>query len=133
GGGGFGGRRGGGGRGSGGGGRGAGGRGGAGEGAGRQQAIGDYVRMQMTDVSKQLTIVVHDESVSITDAEGGVVALQTNDKKIDERAQNGLVMLSHKNPWDGDTLVSEIDIDSGPKIVRKYALSPGGTQLTITT
>ena len=100
---------------------------------GRQQAIGDYVRTQMTDVSKQLTIVVHDASVSLTDADGRVVSLQTDDKKVDERAQNGLVKLSRKSHWDGSTLVSEVNIENGPKITRNYKLSPGGTQLTITT
>jgi hypothetical protein len=99
---------------------------------GRRQAIADYVRASMDD-SKQLTIVVHDTSVSITDVDGQVLVLQTNDKKIEERAGNGLVKLARKSRWDGDTLVSEIDVDNGPKIVRNYALSPGGTQLSITT
>ena len=99
---------------------------------GRQQAIAEYARTAADD-SKQLTIVVHETAVSITDIDGHVLVLQTNDKKIDERAGNGLVKLTRKNHWDGDTLVSEIEIDSGPKIVRNYALSPGGTQLTVTT
>ena len=99
---------------------------------GRQQAIAEYARTAADD-SKQLTIVVHETGVSITDIDGHVLVLQTNDKKIDERAGNGLVKLTRKNHWDGDTLVSEIEIDSGPKIVRSYALSPGGTQLTVTT
>ena len=99
---------------------------------GRQQAIAEYARTAADD-SKQLTIVVHETAVSITDIDGHVLVLQTNDKKIDERAGNGLVKLTRKNHWDGDTLVSEIEIDSGPKIVRSYALSPGGTQLTVTT
>ena len=99
---------------------------------GRQQAIGEYERASTQD-SRQLTIVVHDASVNITDADGQVLVLQTNDRKTDERAGNGLVKLTRKNHWNAGTLVSEIDIDNGPKIVRSYALSPGGTQLTITT
>jgi hypothetical protein len=118
----------------GGGGRGSGRSGNSGgeEDLGRQQAIADYVRASFDD-SKQLTIVVHDASVSITNVDGQVLVLQTNDKKIDERAGNGLVKLTRKNHWDGETLVSEIDIDTGPKITRNYAPSPGGTQLTVTT
>jgi hypothetical protein len=118
----------------GGGGRGAGrgGNGGGEEDLGRQQAIADYVRASFDD-SKQLTIVVHDTSVSITNIDGQVLVLQTNDKKTEERAGNGLVKLTRKNHWDGSTLVSEIDIDTGPKITRNYAPSPGGTQLTVTT
>jgi hypothetical protein len=95
GGGGFGGRMGrrGGGRGYGGG---QGGQGTAPQDDGRQQAIGDYVRTQIADVSKQLTIVVHEGSVVITDADGRVVSFETNDKKVDERAQNGLVKLAQE-------------------------------------
>jgi len=98
----------------------------------RRQAIAEYVRTSTQD-SKQLTIVLHESSVSITDIDGQVLALQTNGKKVDERGGNGLVKLGRKTHWDGETLVSEIDIDNGPKIVRNYALSPGGTQLTVTT
>ena len=93
----------------------------------------NYVRTQTTDVPKQLTIVVHDASVSITNDEGRVLMLQTDDKKSDERAENGLVKVTRKNHWDRATLVSEIDLDDGLKITRKYQLSPGGTQLNITT
>ena len=115
-------------------GRGGGGRGdGAGsENLGQREAIGDYVRTSM-ESSKQLTIVVHDASVSITDAEGRVTALATDGKKISSRAQNGLVKITQKNHWDNGVLVSEIEIENGPKIVRNYALSPGGTQLRIST
>jgi hypothetical protein len=121
-----------GGRGFGGGGSG-GGRSPSAEDAGRQQAIADYLRIQMSDVPKQLTIVVHDISVSTTDDEGRVTSLQTDDKKIDDRVQNGLVKVSRKSHWDNSTLIAEVDIDNGPKILRSYSLSPGGTQLNITT
>jgi hypothetical protein len=130
GGGGFGGRVGGRGRG---GGRGYGGQPAQAEDDGRQQAVLNYVRTQITDVPKQLTIVVHDTSLSLTDADGAVISLPTDGKKVDERAQNGLVRLSRRNRWDANTLVCEIEIDNGPKITRNYELSPGGTQLTITT
>jgi hypothetical protein len=134
-----GGRRSGGGRVSGGMGRGGGGRGRGFEGQApreddiaKRQAIMKYVRAA-TESPKQLTIVVHDASVNITDVDGGVLLLQTDDKKIDERAENGLIKLSKKSHWDGATLVSETDIDAGPKIVRSYALSPGGTEMRLTT
>jgi hypothetical protein len=99
---------------------------------GRRQAVGDYVRASM-EASKQLTIVVHETSVSITDAEGQVIVLPTDDKKTSDRAQNGLVKVTRRNHWDGGILVSEIDVDGGPKILRKYSLSPGGTELQIST
>jgi hypothetical protein len=136
------GRRGGGrGGGGGGGGRGGGGhpggRGGADTGGqeqdlGRREAIMNYMRTAM-EASRQLTIVVHEDAVSITDAEGRVQSLKTDNKKIEERAENGLVKLSHKARWEGDVLVSEIDIESGPTVVRRYELSPGGTQLQVST
>jgi hypothetical protein len=98
----------------------------------RRRAIMNYVRAA-TESPKQLTIVVHDASVSITDVDGRTQLLQTDDRKIDERAENGLIKLSKKNHWDGATLVSEIDIAGGPKIVRTYALSPGGTEMRLAT
>jgi hypothetical protein len=101
----------------------------------RRQAVMNYVRAA-TESPKQLTIVVHDASVSITDVDGHVQLLQiadNKDKKIEERAENGLIKLSKKNHWDGATLVSEVDIEGGPKIIRTYALSPGGTELRLTT
>jgi hypothetical protein len=120
-------------------GRGGQGRGGGGRGAGagsedpgQREAVVDYVRTSM-ESSKQLTIVVHDASVSITDAEGRVTALATDGKKISGRAQNGLVKITQKNHWDNGVLVSEIEIENGPKIVRNYTLSPGGTQLRVST
>jgi len=134
GGGGFGGGGGGGGR----GGRGHfGGRGGA-DGSGheedlaRREAVMAYMRTAM-EASKQLTIVVHEDAVNITDAEGRVQSLKTDNKKTEERAENGLVKLSHKARWEGDVLISEIDIESGPTIVRRYELSPGGTQLQVSS
>jgi hypothetical protein len=127
--------------GAGGGGRGGGGhpggRGGADTGGqeqdlGRREAIMNYMRTAM-EASRQLTIVVHEDAVNITDAEGRVQSLKTDNKKIEERAENGLVKLSHKARWEGDVLMSEIDIESGPTVVRRYELSPGGTQLQVST
>ena len=97
-----------------------------------RQATADYIRAAL-EASKQLTIVIHDTSVTITDAEGRVQNLPTDNKKMESRAANGLVKLSLKNHWDGATLICEAEIEFGPKIVRKYALSPGGTELRLTT
>ena len=99
---------------------------------GRREAIMNYMRTAM-EASKQLTIVVHEDAVNITDAEGRVQSLKTDNKKIEERAENGLVKLSHKARWEGDVLIYEIDIESGPTVVRRYELSPGGTQLQVST
>jgi hypothetical protein len=120
------------------GGGGFGGRGGGGESTGqeedlgRREAIMNYMRTSM-EASRQLTIVVHEDGVNITDAEGRVQSLKTDNKKTDERAENGLVKLSRKARWEGDALVCEIDIESGPAVVRRYTLSPGGTQLEVST
>lgn len=91
-----------------------------------------YIRT-FSDAAKQLTVVVHENAVSVTDDDGRVLSLPTDGKKVDERVENGLVKISRRNHWDTNTLVSEIDVENGPKIVRSYALSPGGTQLQITT
>jgi hypothetical protein len=99
---------------------------------GRREAIIDYMRAA-TEASRQLTIVVHEDAVSITDAEGRVQSLKTDNKKIEERAENGLVKLSRKARWEGDVLVYETDVESGPTVVRRYELSPGGTQLQVST
>ena len=96
------------------------------------QATMNYMRT-LTEASNRLTIVVHEASVGITDGEGATVTLQTDNRKIDERAENGLVKLTRKSRWDNSTLVSDIEIDSGPKMTRKFELSPGGTELRIST
>jgi hypothetical protein len=97
-----------------------------------RQATADYIRAA-AEASKRLTIVIHEASVTITDAEGRVQDVPTDNKKIESRAGNGLVKLSLKNHWDGATLVCEAEIEFGPKIVRKFSVSPGGTELRLTT
>ena len=92
----------------------------------------DYVRTS-SQTSKQLTIVVHDNAVTFTDVDGGIQTLETDDKSVSERAENGLVRLSRKTHWQDSALVSEINVENGPKIVRTYSLSPAATQLRITT
>jgi len=80
-----------------------------------------------------MTIVVRDTSVVMTEADGRTRALQTDNKKTDGRAENGLVKLHTKTHWNGQTLISEIEVDDGPTIERKYELSPDGTELRIGT
>ena len=115
---------------------GQGGRGGRGRGQqtdpARRQAMTNYLRTSM-EASKQLTIVVHDTSVSITDLEGRVLSLKTDNKKIEERAENGLIKLTRKARWDDDALVHQVDFEDGTSIIRRYELSPGGTQLQFST
>ena len=125
-----------------GGGRGAfggGGRGGFGggraEGRGnpeQMEAMLNYLRT-LNQPSDRLTIVVHAGSVGMTDADGRTQTLQTDNKKTEERAENGLVKLKRRSHWDEQTLVSEIEVDNGPKIERTHELSPGGTELRIRT
>jgi hypothetical protein len=97
-----------------------------------RQAVMNYVRTA-SDASKQLTIVVRDDSVNITDIDGRVQTLRTDDKKTESRAENGLIKITTKNHWDGDSLESEVDIENGPKIVYSFGLSPGGTELRLST
>jgi hypothetical protein len=100
--------------------------------AARRQAMANYMRESM-EASKQLTVVVREGSITITDADGHVLALKTDGKKTEERTGNGLLKLSRRAYWDGDKLVHEVEIERGAKIVRSYELSPGGTQLQLTT
>jgi|SRR6185295_12609846 len=98
----------------------------------RRQSVTNYVNAAAI-ATKRMTIALDDASVSITDADGRVQNLLTHNKKIDGRAGNGLIKLFTRNHWDGTTLICEAEIDFGPRIVRSFALSPGGTELRVTT
>ena len=98
----------------------------------RRQALVAFLG-SATIASKRLTIAINDGSVSITDADGRIQNIPTDNKKIDARAGNGLIKLFTRNHWDGNTLVCEAEVDFGPRIVRSFALSPGGTELRVTT
>lgn len=99
----------------------------------QRRASLDFMRDEMT-ASPRLTIVAHDTSVVITDADGRGTSLTMNDKKVDDKVENGLVKISRKAKWDGAALVTEVDIDHGPKIQHRYEVvaESGALQLTTT-
>ena len=96
------------------------------------QAILNYLRT-LNQFSNQMTMVIHDTSVVMTEADGRTRTLPTDNKKMDSRAENGLVKLHTKTHWNGQTLISEIEVDDGPTIERKYELLPDGTELRVGT
>lgn len=96
------------------------------------KAIMGYVNRLM-EAPKTITMVIHETSVAIAEAQGGTLTLQTDNREVDERAENGLVRVSRKSRWSGSALVSEIEIDNGPTIERRYELSPGGSELHVST
>jgi hypothetical protein len=98
----------------------------------QQQATMTFMR-SLLQPSERLTIVVKDETFGITDADGKRVTLETTNKKVSSREQNGLVKLTRRTRWDGASLVSEIELEGGMKIRRRYELAEEGTQLRIAT
>jgi len=113
----------------GGGGRAAGG--GRGEGnAEERQAIATYSRA-LLQPAKQMTIVTHDTSLAIAYDDGRTLTLEATNKKVSSRAENGLVKLTRKSQWMGDALVSEVEIENGPKFEEKYEVISEGAQLRV--
>ena len=96
------------------------------------QAIANYLRSLM-EPSERLTIVVRQTSVGFTDADGRTVTLHTNNKSVDERAENGLLKLKRKSRWDRSVLVSEIEIENGPQLEHRFELFRDGEQLRVST
>jgi hypothetical protein len=80
-----------------------------------------------------MTITTNDSSVVITDQDGRSATLTTDDKKVEEKAQNGLVKLTRRSRWTDQTLVTEVELERGLKIERHYAVAPetGALQLTV--
>ncbi|MDR1989213.1 MAG: hypothetical protein LBQ09_03170 [Acidobacteriaceae bacterium] len=110
-----------------------GGRGGRGGGGGDPQqmaAISNYMR-SLNEQIDRMTIAVHDTTLSLAYADGRVQTLQADNKTVDEKAENGLVKIKRKTHWDGAALLVTFDIDNGPKIERRYELTPDGTELHI--
>ena len=127
---------GGGGRGYGGGGGGYGGRGGGrsgggrGEGNGEREAIATYSRTLLQPV-KQMTIVPHEASLAIAYDDGRTLTLEATNKKISSRVENGLVKLTRKSRWMDGAMISEIEIENGPKLEEKYEVIAEGTELRV--
>ena len=114
--------------------------GGGGRGGGRAErgggdnarATADFLR-SLTDAQKQITVVVHEAEVNMTDADGVEHAFETTNKKVDQRAANGLVKLTRKSRWDGNALVSEVEVENGLKAEQRYEVITDGMQLRVTT
>lgn len=120
-------------RGSGGGGGGFGGGGRAGRAensADARAAIADYSRT-LLQPAKRMTIVVHDASLSIAYDDGRTLTLETTNKKVSGRAENGFVKLTRKSKWEGDALISQIEIENGPKFEEKYEVIADGDELRV--
>jgi len=115
----------------GGGGRGGGGRGGGrGEGNGEREAIANYSRTLLQPV-KQMTIVPHEASLAIAYDDGRTLTLEATNKKVSSRVENGLVKLTRKSRWMDGAMISEIEIEGGPKLEEKYEVIAEGTELRV--
>ena len=98
----------------------------------RMQAIADYSRT-LLQPAKQMTLVVHENTVSIAYDDGRVVEMETTNKKVSGRAENGLVKFTRKSKWDAGALLSEIEIEEGAKFDEKYELTADSSQLRVST
>ena len=123
-------------RGTGGGGIGGGGFGGGGrtergqDNADARAAIANYSRTLLAP-AKQMTIVVHEASLSIAYDDGRTLTLEATNKKVSARAENGFVKLTRKSKWEGDALVSHVEIENGPTFEEKYEVIADGAELRV--
>lgn len=99
-------------------------------GADEREAIVNYSRT-LLQPAKQMTIVPHDKSLSIAYDDGRTLMLEATDKKVSGRAENGFVKLTRKSKWVGETLMSEVEIENGPKFEEKYEVIADGAQLRV--
>ena len=111
---------------------GSGGFGGRGVDPDQMRAALNYVRSMMAPAAR-LTIVVRDPVVTLIDGDGKRVTLEANDRKTSERAENGVLKLTRKTRWDGVRLVSEIDVEKGPKIEQRFEVQQDPTELRVST
>jgi hypothetical protein len=102
------------------------------ESAARAAALSVYERSLMDPV-KQMTIVIHDPSVTIVYDDGHTQELTANGKKVNEKAENDYVKLTRKTHWDGAALISEIAISNGPNFQQRYDVVADGTELRVST
>ena len=111
---------------------GGGGRGGGrGEGSAEErQAMANYSRT-LLQPAKQMTIVPHDTSLAIAYDDGRTLTLEATNKKVSGRAENGFVKYTRKSRWDGEAMLSEVEVENGPKFDEKYEVIAEGTQLRV--
>ena len=82
---------------------------------------------------RQMTIVVNDPAIEIVLDDGRRMPFETTNKKVDGRAENGFVRLTRRARWEGDALVTEIDIENGATFQQRYELIADGAQLRVVT
>jgi len=105
--------------------------GGRGEGAAEErEAMANYSRT-LLQPAKQMTIVPHDTSLAIAYDDGRTLTLEAMNKKVSGRAENGFVKYTRKSRWDGEVMLSEVEIENGPKFDEKYEVIAEGTQLRV--
>lgn len=97
----------------------------------RMQAMQTVMR-DLMETSEKLNIVMQDDTVIITSADGRVQRLKADGRRVEQKAANGLVSLTRRTRWDDNALVTEVELENGPKIVQTYTRSEGGSQLLIT-
>ncbi len=115
--------------GGGGGSRGGGGRGGEGN-IEEHEAIATYAHTLVQPV-KQMTIVPHEGSLAIAYDDGRTLTLEATNKKVSGRAENGFVKLTRKSRWMDAAMISDVEIENGPKLEEKYEVIAEGTQLRV--
>jgi hypothetical protein len=94
-------------------------------------ALLNYMR-SLNEVVDHMTIAAHDTEISIAYVDGRVQTLQADNKTVEEKAETGLFKVKRNTRWNGNVLIVEFDIDGGPKIERRYEVTPDGTELHIT-
>lgn len=110
---------------------GGGARGGRGEdSADERAAIANYSRTLLQPAT-QMTIVVHETALSIAYDDGRTLTLEATNKKVSGRAENGFVKLTRKSKWEGDALLSQVEIENGPKFEEKYEVIADGAELRV--
>ena len=78
-----------------------------------------------------MTIVPHDTSLAIAYDDGRTLTLEATNKKVSGRAENGFVKYTRKSRWDGEAMLSEVEVENGPKFDEKYEVIAEGTQLRV--
>ena len=69
--------------------------------------------------------------MSIAYDDGRTLTLEATNKKVSGRAENGFVKLTRKSKWEGDALLSHVEIENGPKFDEKYEVIADGAELRV--